>query len=135
MSRIGSVIIEKMLRKIKIKNKITRQKEEFLIFSTYEEYVEATEKKPFIAKISEIRNTYRTLSAVFVVAFFIKLYDWLLVDRLNGINNQTNTWIIVIMLALLSILFVFSFRKQAAYIRERIETYYKEKEAENKEAK
>lgn len=135
MSRIGSVVIEKMLKKIKIRNKETKEQEDFLRLSTYEQYIETTEERPLIAKLSEVRNTYRTLSVVFILAFLVKLYDWLLADRLNEISNQTNTWIIVIIFALFSILFVISFRKQAIYIRGRIENYYNEKAMENKEEK
>lgn len=60
ISRIGSVLVEGLLKKIKIKGT------PYLNFADYKQYASAAEAKPFIATLSETNNTYRTIIALII---------------------------------------------------------------------
>lgn len=131
IGRFGSVVIEKVLtEKIKVRNKTTHQKESFLIFAPYDKYAEAAEKKPFIEKLSEKNNTYRTLTAVCALVILVKLYDSFLYERIHKLGVETDSLILLFVLVLLFVLFVGSYRKQTNYIRKRVEKYFIDKEKE-----
>lgn len=132
ISRIGSLIIEKLLMFIKVKNKETNEKENFLVFEPYERYSEAAENKPIIEKLSEINNTYRTFSTVFALAILFKLYDLLLLEKCNKLSIQMNAVLSILILILLFSLFIASYRKQTNYIRNRVEKYFVDKEKGDK---
>lgn len=105
ISRIGSIIIEPFLKKIK-----------FVKFSDYKKYVAASKKDEKIELFSEINNTYRTLLSMLTTAGVLKVYIW--IKTFYGISHSTS-----MMIVLLSILFLFlfSYRKQTSYITKRIE--------------
>ena len=48
ISRIGSIFIEKILKSIKVRNKKTKEKDKFLKFAPYGDYIEASEANSFI---------------------------------------------------------------------------------------
>lgn len=105
ISRIGSIIIEPIYKKIKI-----------VSFADYQKYIEAEKKDTQIAILSEINNTYRTMVALcivvvlsIVVIFIFDLFNW---------NNKIIVFIAII---LLCILFSFSYRKQTKYVKFRVE--------------
>ena len=129
ISRIGSLVVEKMLKKITIKNKKTNQKEAFLIFSNYSDYVDASENQETIKVLSETNNTYRTLTALFFSLTLVKIYEIVLHDFLLKIIGENVVYILLFVL--LSIMFVFSYRKQTAYISKRVEKYKKENQGES----
>lgn len=78
ISRIGSNFIEKILKSIEVRNKKTKQKEKFLKFAPYGDYIEASEANSFIKVLNETNNTYRTIIAMLVVVMGARMYDWLL---------------------------------------------------------
>lgn len=129
ISRIGSLVIEKFLKKIKIKNKITKKKEGFLIFSNYSDYVDASENQETIKILSETNNTYRTLIALFSSLAIVKIYEIVLHDLLLTVVGENIIYILLFVI--LSIIFLFSYRKQTAYINKRVEKYKKENKGEN----
>ena len=104
LSRIGSLFIEPILRKIS-----------FLHFTEYEDYVSAAKKDGTIEILSETNNMYRTLTALFATLIVLKLY---------GILAQHYQWLSTIyepiLILGLALMFLFSYRKQTAYISKRI---------------
>lgn len=126
ISRIGSLVIEKLLKKIKIKNKKT--KAAFLIFANYSDYVDASENQETIKILSETNNTYRTLTALFSSLAIVKIYEIVLHDFLLKIIGENV--ISILIFVLLAIMFVFSYRKQTSYISKRVEKYKKENQGE-----
>lgn len=100
ISRIGSVIVEPLLKKVKILN-----------FCKYTDYVEASQKDSLIKNLSEINNLYRVIIATFLVLLIEKLYIFLTVKFV-----WINDWSYLIIPVLLVVLFIFSYRKQTNYI-------------------
>ena len=124
MSRIGSLIIEPILKKIKIKNK-SDGKSPILKFASYTDYERASKSDTLISTFSEVNNTYRTMLACFFCVLIYKLYK-----IVNGVFISFNfyffekngDWFIIIGLIML---FLFSYIKQTKYIRIRIESLLK----------
>lgn len=104
ISRIGSIIIEPILKKVK-----------FLHFSLYREYVCASEKDKLIVTLSEANNMYRTFCALFLCLLLLKLYETIAV-----LFPCINEWTPIITVSGLLLLFVFSYKKQTTYISERV---------------
>lgn len=124
ISRIGSLVVEKLLKKIKVK-----KKESFLMFSNYSDYVDASENQETIKILNETNNTYRTLTALFISLTIVKIYEIALHDFILKIIDKNVMYILLFVL--LSIMFVFSYRKQTAYISKRVEKYINENKGEN----
>ncbi|MGH2327771.1 hypothetical protein ACRCD5_05555 [Campylobacter taeniopygiae] len=111
VSRISSLIIEPILIKIK-----------FLPREDYKKYIEASKVDNKIELFSEIGNSYRTLMISFLVipiinGFMVYPNEW-----------QTNDYKILIIFALLSCLFLFSYKKQNSYVVKRINNALKNKD-------
>ena len=111
ISRIGSIIVEPILRKLKI-----------LKFCKYTDYVEASQKDSFIKNLSETNNLYRAIIATFLVLPVERLYIFLR-ERFLWIHE----WSYLILSVLFIVLFIFSYRKQTKYIKERVDEVLKEK--------
>lgn len=122
ISRFGSLVIETILnKKIKCKKKNTVWS--FLDRAEYADYVYASAEDKFITTLSETNNTYRTLLSVFACSLIIKVtleVNSLLVSH-NILFFQDNIdWIILLGL---SLLYLFSYKKQTKYIKKRIDAY------------
>lgn len=112
ISRIGSLIIEPILKKTK-----------FITFEPYEDYIWASKKDDEIKILSESSNIFRTLLAMLLVFCCAKCYEWLAIKfQFNIIHNI----VLGIILLGLILLFLFAYRKQCDYIIKRIK-YYKNK--------
>ena len=104
ISRFGSLIIEPILKKLK-----------FVIFANYKDFVNASKNDEKLEVLSEVNNTYRTLCSMFILLLAIKIYE-----------NICNKWIFLkensttLLIILLIIMFLFSYRKQTGYITKRI---------------
>ena len=105
ISRIGSIIVEPILRKLKI-----------LKFCKYTDYVEASQKDSFIKNLSETNNLYRGIIATFLLLLFEKLF-LIISERIVWLND----WSYLIISVLLIVLFIVSYRKQTNYIKQRID--------------
>lgn len=127
INRIGSIFIEERLKTMKVKNKKTKEKEHFLEFTQYSDYIEASSNNSFIIILNETNNTYRTIIAMLIVVMGVKLYDWFLYDRLYNLGVVWNNIIFLIACSLIIILFIYSYKKQTDIIRERVENYVKTK--------
>ncbi len=104
VSRFGSLTIEPILKWLR-----------FVKFADYKDFVLVSQKDPKLDVLSEVNNTYRTLAALFSLLLLLKLY-MKLEARFPGLKD----WDITIMAGLLLIMFLFSYRKQTAYITKRI---------------
>jgi len=104
ISRFGSLIIEPILKKIR-----------FLKFAPYKDFVSASKKDPQIEIFSEANNTYRTLTSMMILLILFKTYAEL--ELVFPTLEAFRIWILII---LLFIMFLFSYKKQTDYISKRI---------------
>lgn len=104
ISRFGSLVIEPLLIKTK-----------FLQREDYEKYLIAEVKDEKLSEISEGNNVYRSLTSLFILLYLIKGYGFL-AAKYNWLDVYSGT----ILLTLLFILFLCSYRKQNAYTVQRI---------------
>lgn len=105
ISRIGSIIIEKILIKFK-----------FIKYASYEDYIKANEKDKKISQLLTINNMYRTICSGFILLLLLKIVKALF-SKFNipmGILNS-------ILIITIMLLYLFSYRKQTKYIKKRIE--------------
>lgn len=116
ISRIGSLCIEELLKKIKVK-----KKEPFLKRATYIDYIKASSVDACIGTLSETNNTYRTAVSLFCLLIVVNLFDSLMYDFVKmHINAELR---IIIAFVALMLLFVMSYRKQTKLISERVEAH------------
>lgn len=106
VSRFGSLIVEPVLKFISL-----------VKFADYGDFVAASKDDQKLDVLSEVNNTYRTFCSVFILLLLLKLYVKL-ENRIPALSD----WNVTILAALLLVLFVFSYRKQTAYIAQRINT-------------
>lgn len=127
ISRIGSVVIEGILLKIKITNKDSKQKQNYINRASYMEYSRASEKYTFIKILNETNNMYRTMISVFVCVLIIKIYE-LLSIYCAKILGDIGMALKILFLVVGIILFIMSYKKQTDYIRERVQDYVSEED-------
>ena len=125
LSRIGSLVCEKILKSI------TFKKEKFLKYENYDDYLDAKKEDSEIHILVEENNTYRTLIAAAVITTIVKVYDWLLYDLVMEHFPNCNNLIIVLLGVIITIVFVFSFKKQTDYIAKRIRKHVVDREKKN----
>lgn len=106
ISRFGSLIVEPLLKRIS-----------FLKFATYKAFVEASKIDKKIEIFSEANNMYRTFCSMFLLLILSKLYS-----LFEAIIPQLQGWSVEILVVVLLLLFLFSYKKQTDYIRKRIES-------------
>jgi hypothetical protein len=103
ISRVGSLIVEPVLKRIS-----------FVKFAEYKDYVNASKKDERLELLSEVNNTYRTLCALFMVTLLLVGYE-----KLEGNWPFLRERAVIILTVLLLLLFLVSYRKQAAYVAQR----------------
>lgn len=106
ISRLGSLIVEPILKKVK-----------FLKFAEYKDFVNVSEKDKKLEILSEANNMYRTLTAMLILLILVKIY-FLIASKWTFLIDYSN-WILV---GLLLVMFIFSYRKQTNYITKRIKS-------------
>lgn len=113
ISRIGSIIIEPILKKTKI-----------IKYSEYQDYVKASNKDNKIQLFLEINNMYRSLISMLLCFLIVKGYDLfnLHVIKVPVIINY------VAIFSILIIILSISYRKQSEYICKRIDAVNKKEE-------
>jgi len=105
ISRIGSLIVEPVLKTVK-----------FITFADYGHFVKASQDDPKIDVLSETNNMYRTLCAFLLILLAVVLSvqsEPLIVWYMEGFPP-------IIGISLLLAMFLFSYRKQTAFICERV---------------
>jgi len=104
ISRFGSLIIEPLLKRTS-----------FLKFADYKDFVEASKKDEKIDIISESNNMYRTLLSMMILIGLLQVYKYLEIVWI-GLEKYSH----IILILLLIVMFLFSYRKQSNYITKRI---------------
>ncbi len=104
ISRLGSLVIEPFLKRLK-----------FVKFADYKDFVSTSKKDEKIDLLSEVNNTYRTLSSLFFLLLILKLYE-----KIQSKCPCLEEWNATILIVLLLITFLFSYKKQTSYINKRI---------------
>ncbi len=104
ISRIGSLIIEPLLKYIN-----------FLNGKNYKGYINASKIDSKIELLLEVNNTYRTMCSLIISVIFLKIFE-----ALETRYIFLKDWKIEISLVVILFLFVFSLRKQTNYITKRI---------------
>ena len=106
ISRIGSLVIEPFLKSRRIS---------FIKYEPYEIFLAAVEKDKKIELLSEVNNTYRTFCSGFVILLLLKSYE-MIQRRIPTLKD----WDAIILVVLLLVLFLFSYRKQTKCVTKRI---------------
>lgn len=115
IGRIGSLLLEKALSR---KGKKTGKA--FLERAPYRDYLKA-EKKDAEHKLNQLltaNNMYRSLASAAALLLLSVLADWLLPVLPDGM--LTRRIVILVACILLTLLFLFSLRKQTGYIARRV---------------
>lgn len=105
ISRIGSLIIAPITKSIKL-----------VQYSKYEDYISASANDNKIELLSEVNNMYRTIMALLFVLLLAKIYFFIETKYEFSITTSKTLLIIT-----LTSLYVFSYRKQTAFIKQRID--------------
>lgn len=106
ISRIGSLIVEPLLRRTR-----------FVRFAEYQKFIAASKVDEKLEVLSETNNMYRTLCALFLTLFVLVLVD------IVGIHwPHLKSAAPYIGAAGLLIMFLFAYKKQTSYITRRIES-------------
>ena len=104
ISRLGSLAIEPILKRIS-----------FLQFADYDDFVTASKNDDKIELLSEVNNTYRTICSLFCMLLLLKLYE-----KIEGRFPVLNEWDGFVVIVLLLLIFLLSYRKQTIYLIKRI---------------
>ena len=105
VSRFGSLTIEPLLKRLS-----------FLKFSDYKDFIVASKKDEKLELLSEVNNTYRSLCSLFTLLLLLKLYE-VVETKLPFLAK----WNVLILLLVLLIIFLLSYRKQTEYITKRVD--------------
>lgn len=108
ISRISSLFVEPILKKLN-----------FVKFSDYKDFILASKDDPKIELLSEANNMYRVFISLFFVLILINIYELVAKLIFPSLTNYTLHLVIII----LFVIFVFSYRKQTNYIIQRVEIY------------
>ena len=106
LSRIGSLLLEDCLKKWK-----------FIVFAQYGDYKDAESKDPKVGVLSTENNMYRTFLATFLM--LLVLFGLHLIPCVNEFMHSP--WMALISIVLLTLLFLFAYRKQTSYVRKSVE--------------
>jgi hypothetical protein len=104
ISRVGSLVVEPILKRTS-----------FLNLAEHKDFAAASKKDSKIETLLEVNNMYRTLGTMFILLPLLKIYGWIEVQL-----PVLKTWDSYLLIMLLLILFLFSYRKQSEYIAKRI---------------
>ena len=104
VSRFGSLLIEPFLRKIT-----------FVKFTDYKDFVSASKADAKLEILSEANNMYRTFISLLILLGLYKIEIYLENKCVFIKNNQS-----MLLILLLFLMFLFSYRKQTNYITKRV---------------
>jgi len=116
ISRIGSLIIEPLLRKTR-----------FVVFADYKDFLSASKDDTKIEVLSEVNNMYRTLCALFTLLLLLKIYK-----AIVSTYTVLATWNEYILIGLLLVMFLYSYKKQSGYITNRVNAVSENKTEDKK---
>ena len=104
VSRFGSLVVEPTLKCLS-----------FVRFAEYTNFVVASKRDDQVEVLSEANNTYRTFCSLFSLLLMLKLYS-----LVEGWIPSLRNWDPTLLAVLLLVLFLFSYRKQTAYVAKRV---------------
>ena len=110
ISRLGSLIVEPLLKR-----------SHFVRFAPYKDFVAASRVDTKIELLSETNNMYRTLCALFICLIGLRGID----DLFQYLSITPKNALVFGSIALF-VLFAFAYRKQTAYITQRISKHLEE---------
>ena len=105
ISRISSILIEPLLKFLK-----------FVSFRNYKLFIEASKRDDKLDILVETNNMFRVLFTMLFLALMTKIYH-----ATENFWNFSITTEKYILLALLCIIYLFSYRKQTSFIKKRID--------------
>ena len=105
ISRVGSIVLKPLLEKIR-----------FISFSSYSDFISASQEDPKIEILSEANNMYRTMLSMMMLLALTGAYCFFKEDF-----EFLAEYSAYIFISLSTILFAFSYRKQTNFIKSRIE--------------
>lgn len=108
-SRIGSLLLEPLLKKIK-----------WVTFRDHHSFVEAEQKDKKINSLVEVNNMYRSMISIALTSMIVKLYY--VGFEVHWDLGNVSKWILLVALLLL---FAFAYKKQTKYIVSRIDYHVK----------
>lgn len=106
VSRIGSLVIEPILKKMS-----------FVNFAEYNKFIIASKIDSKIEMLSEVNNMYRTICSLLLLEIIFVIYE----NASTLLSLSPNTGPIILLITIF-VLFLFSYKKQTKYITERIES-------------
>ncbi len=104
ISRVGSIILESILIKIK-----------FIYYTPNADYIKSSKKDKKINRLLTVNNVYRSFCAGSILLLILKIVKELILKY--NIPQYIISTILIMMIALL---YLFSYRKQTKYIVQRI---------------
>ena len=110
ISRIGSLVVEPILKRVS-----------FVKYANYDDYVAAFKEDSSLEALLEPSNAYRTICSMCLLVLLAKTYE--VVGAQWRFSSQTEGTILVTGLL---VLFLFSYRKQVAYITKRVGVHTKQ---------
>ncbi len=116
LNRLGSIVIEPLAKKVK-----------FVSYSDYHDYVVASKMDNKIDVLLETNNLYRTIATSGLLIIVIKIYTY---------AEQYISWLSCatpyIAASTLTLVFLFSYKKQTKYLKDRVDIIlqYKHKQEE-----
>lgn len=114
ISRIGSILIEPVL-----------EKSRFVLYPKYEEFLAASGDDTKINDLLETNNSYRSVISLLLCIIFTYIYTFL-----GSIWPVLNSYAYHIIVIFLLVLFLFAYKKNTRYIRNRVSNYIKQKSTE-----
>lgn len=105
-SRVGSIIIEPVLKKTK-----------FIRFAPYPNFVNAEKKDEKLIVLSQENNVFRSYMSVAFISLIVYAFKYIHKLKVCTMNVDLK----LILLLALFLLFLFSYRKQTKFVKERAE--------------
>jgi hypothetical protein len=105
IGRVGSLIIEPILKSVN-----------FISFSNYSDFIDASAKDSKIGILSETNDMYRSLFAMTLALGVIKIY-YVFEEHFKFISDNSTPFL----LSFLFIIFTWSYRKQTGYVKKRVQ--------------
>lgn len=109
VSRVGSLVVEPVLKKTRI-----------VSFAPYDDFVRASKEDPKLEVLSETNNMYRIICSLLVCVTVVHVYEK--VEKHFEFLKSLSPLIAV---AGLLVLFIYSYRKQCAYVKKRVSAHVK----------
>ena len=104
ISRFGSLVIEKSLKRAR-----------FVTYAEHEDFVAVSKTDPKLDILSQENNVFRTFIAMLVLLLVSKLYFYI-----RSLYPLLSDWDFLILIVVLLVMFLYSYRKQTLYITGRI---------------